>query len=150
MNWVRYGLPFALGLALAHFYHLAAARAIETKAANLSTQQAREQRDLMAQQVSETERRRFLLGAHLLQVKTHEDDRDSRIDSGVERVYVRASCPSLPAVTPDAGGTGGGAAELDPAYRKTLSDLRRGAEEQLALLNFCRAELRARSLGDGG
>ncbi len=71
--------------------------------------------------------------------KKAESARDDAIGSGVKRVYVRASCPSVPAAETDTG-----RAELDPAYRQTLSDLRRGAAEQLRLLNLCRAELIAR------
>lgn len=76
--------------------------------------------------------------------KKGEADRDDAIGSGVKRVYVRASCPAVPAVETDTGRAASGTAELDPAYRQTLSDLRRGAAEQLRLLNLCRAELIAR------
>jgi hypothetical protein len=73
-----------------------------------------------------------------------EDERNANLDSGVQRVYVRAKCPSVPAASPNPGRTESATAELDPAYRSTLSTLRRGAEEQLRLLNICRAELGAR------
>lgn len=73
-----------------------------------------------------------------------EDERNANLDRGVQRVYVRASCPAVPSATGDSGRASSGTAELDPAYRSTLSALRRGAEEQLRLLNICRAELGAR------
>lgn len=73
-----------------------------------------------------------------------EDERNASIDRGVQRVYVRAKCPAVPAISTDSSRAESGAAELDPAYRSTLSALRRGAEEQLRLLNICRAELMAR------
>lgn len=73
-----------------------------------------------------------------------EDERNASIDRGVQRVYVRAKCPAMPAASTDSSGTASGTAELDPAYRSTLSALRRGAAEQLRLLNICRAELGAR------
>jgi prophage endopeptidase len=58
-----------------------------------------------------------------------ERDRDTAIAAGARRVYVRASCPSSAggATTPaTAGGSHATGAELDPAYRPTLSELRRG------------------------
>ena len=73
-----------------------------------------------------------------------EDERNANLDSGVQRVYVRAKCPAVSATSPDPGRAESATAELDPAYRSTLSALRRGAEEQLRLLNICRAELGAR------
>lgn len=73
-----------------------------------------------------------------------EDERNVNLDRGIQRVYVRASCPGVPSASPDSSRTQAGTAELDPAYRSTLSALRRGAEEQLRLLNICRAELGAR------
>lgn len=76
--------------------------------------------------------------------KKTETARDGDINTGVKRVYVRASCPAMPAAEADTGRASGGSVELDPAYRQTLSDLRRGAAEQLRLLNLCRAELIAR------
>ena len=73
-----------------------------------------------------------------------EDERNASIDRGVQRVYVRAKCPAMPESSANSSGASGGTAELDPAYRSTLSALRRGAAEQLRLLNICRAELGAR------
>lgn len=71
----------------------------------------------------------------------NESLRNSSIGAGVKRVYVRATCPGLPTSESDTGRIEGGAAELDPAYRQTLSDLRAGVETQRALLNKCRAAL---------
>ena len=71
--------------------------------------------------------------------------RNVSIGSGVKRVYVRAACPSVSGTEINASGTASGTAELDPAYRQALSDLRGGAAEQLRLLNVCRAELKSRS-----
>lgn len=61
-----------------------------------------------------------------------ENDRDAAIAAGTQRVYVRANCPtgnSMPADAVTASGDHAAAAELDPAYRQALSDLRRGAEQ---------------------
>lgn len=76
--------------------------------------------------------------------KASEAERNKRIESGATRVYVRASCPSVPASEANPSGTASRTAELDPAYRQALSDLRRGVEDQRRLLNRCRAELMAR------
>ena len=72
-----------------------------------------------------------------------EDERNANLDRGVQRVYVRAKCPAVPAAPADSGRVESGAAELDPAYRSTLSALRRGSAEQLRLLNICRAQIGA-------
>lgn len=69
-----------------------------------------------------------------------EKQRDRSIDTGTRRVYVRASCP-LPPIEADPGRTEIRTPELDPSYRRTLSQLRAGVEEQRRLLNICRAEL---------
>ena len=79
------------------------------------------------------------------QFKQIEALRDASIGAGVKRVYVRATCPAVPSTEANASGTSVRTAELDPAYRRTLSNLRSGAAEQLRLLNFCRAELESRS-----
>lgn len=76
-----------------------------------------------------------------LAFRNEESKRNTAISNGAQRVYVRASCPSVPSSSPSSSGAKAGAAELDPAYRQALSDLRSGAAEQLRLLNVCRAEL---------
>lgn len=81
--------------------------------------------------------------------KQAEALRDASIGVGVKRVYVRATCPAVSGATTNASGTASGAVELDPAYRSTLSDLRRAAAEQLRLLNVCRVELLNRSSQPG-
>lgn len=68
-----------------------------------------------------------------LQNEKLENDRNVAIAAGTKRVYVRASCtPTYNTATYAAptGGSDGPTAELDPAYRQTLSDLRRGVEQQ--------------------
>lgn len=93
--------------------------------------------------VAAAENRKEVVEREFNDFKKAESDRDGDISSGVKRVYVRTSCPAVPAAEADTGRAESGAAELDPAYRQTLSDLRRGAVEQLRLLNLCRAELMA-------
>lgn len=75
-----------------------------------------------------------------------ENNRNAAIALGTQRVYVRADCPSnrgVPTASTAATGSNGGTAELDPAYRQTLSDLRRGAEQCaaqiVALQDYARA-----------
>lgn len=93
--------------------------------------------------VAASENRKEVVEREFNDFKKAEAARDDAIGSGVKRVYVRAICPAVPATETDTGRAASGSAELDPAYRQTLSDLRRGAAEQLRLLNLCRAELMA-------
>jgi len=79
------------------------------------------------------------------QFKQIEALRDASISAGTKRVHVRATCPAVSGTEANAGGAKSGTVELDPAYQRTLSNLRSGAAEQLRLLNFCRAELKSRS-----
>lgn len=76
--------------------------------------------------------------------KQSEGMRNAAVSASVKRVYVRATCPAVPETSTGSSGVASGSAELDPAYRQTLSDLRVGAEEQRRLLNVCRAELMIR------
>lgn len=91
--------------------------------------------------VAAAENRKEVVEREFNDFKKAEAARDDAIGSGVRRVYVRASCPAVSAAETDTGRAASGAAELDPRYRSALSDLRRGAVEQLRLLNLCRAEL---------
>ena len=77
-----------------------------------------------------------------------ENERDAAIAAGTQRVYVRAKCPaSMPANSATAAAGDGTGPELDPAYRQTLSDLRRGArdaaEQIAALQEWARATVAA-------
>lgn len=76
--------------------------------------------------------------------KQSESERNAAVSASVKRVYVRATCPAVPETSTGASGAASESAELDPAYRQTLSDLRIGVEEQRRLLNVCRAELMIR------
>lgn len=72
--------------------------------------------------------------------EVYESDRDAAISAGRQRVYVRARCPSGNGLSEAAATTEGNNAaspELDPAYRRTLSELRRNAKsaaEQIGAL----------------
>ena len=62
--------------------------------------------------------------------------------AGRKRLRFKASCVPN---TANAGGTGGGTAELDATARQDYYTLRRGIDEQRGLLNMCRDELKKRS-----
>lgn len=97
-----------------------------------------------AEKVKALEARKEELQNEYLAFKDAEAKRNADIGSGVKRVYVRATCPAVPAASTDTGRIEVGSAELDSAARRTLSDLRIGVEEQRRLLNVCRAELMTR------
>lgn len=93
------------------------------------------------EKIAQAEARKEELQIEFDKFKASEADRDNAVDRGERIVYVRAKCPSVPSASTDSSRTESGAAELDPAYRRTLSKLREGVEEQRRLLNDCRAEL---------
>lgn len=70
---------------------------------------------------------------------------DDRIASGAERVYVRATCPAVPAAASNASGSSPVAAELDPRYRPVVSRLRERAIAAETWAKKCQVELRSRS-----
>ncbi len=94
--------------------------------------------------VEQAERKKEEVNNEYEAFKAAEAKRNAGISAGTQRVYVRATCPSVPATQANTSRTEIGTAELDPAYRQALSDLRAGAAEQLRLLNVCRAELMSR------
>lgn len=68
------------------------------------------------------------------------------VANGTKRLRIKATC--IPPVRPDGsvpGGTGGGTAELEYSARLDYFRLKRGIDEQFALLQLCRSELRKRS-----
>jgi len=72
-------------------------------------------------------------------------DLERRVTSGPERLYIKASCPAVPANGADASRAGAGAAELDATATRNYFALERGLAEQFALLQLCRSELKKRS-----
>lgn len=142
---LRYGLPLALGILLGGWIQgmrWDADIAARDREAAKSYQAMVEDKDV---QLEEREKRRVATQVELSIANEKIDALDRAIADGSKRVFVRATCPTVPETSAVSGGTGSGAAELDPAYRPVVSQLRREAERQLALLNLCRAELRARS-----
>lgn len=99
---------------------------------NKSAEQA--QREAMVKQLS-LERNIHELSQGLANAESKsvqaENERDRIIAAGAQRVYVRARCPD--SVPPDPTSThpnNAATTELDPAYRQTLSDLRRSIHSQ--------------------
>lgn len=72
-------------------------------------------------------------------------DLERRVSAGPERLYIKASCPAVPADGADASRTGAGTAELDATATRNYFQLERGLAEQYGLLQLCRAELEKRS-----
>lgn len=68
---------------------------------------------------------------------------ESAVAAGAKRLRVKATC--VPDTTAVPGRAGSGTAELDAAARQDYYALRRGLDEQRALLNICRAALKSRS-----
>lgn len=66
------------------------------------------------------------------------------VADGRQRLRVKATC-GVPNAA-NANRTGSGPAELDATAGPTYYALRRGLDEQRGLLNFCRAELKKRSV----
>lgn len=72
-------------------------------------------------------------------------DLERRVAAGPERLYIKASCPAVPATGTDASRAVAGAAELDPTATRAYFALERGLAEQYGLLQLCRRELLKRS-----
>lgn len=75
------------------------------------------------------------------------DDLERRVTAGPERLYIKAKCPaSVPATGADASRVDRGAAELSAASTADYLSYERLYAQQFGLLQFCRAELKKRSL----
>jgi len=98
--------------------------------------------------VADVEFQRAALEKELEKALDENRSRDDRIASGVERVYVRANCPAVPATSSDAIGSSGVAVELDPRYRHVVSRLRGNALRWEGYAKKCRVELMGRSAKD--
>lgn len=70
---------------------------------------------------------------------------ERRVTAGPERLYIKASCPTVPATGADASRAGSGTARLDADSTRTYFALERGIAEQYGLLQLCRSELKKRS-----
>jgi prophage endopeptidase len=68
------------------------------------------------------------------------------VADGSKRLRVKASCPAVRADGTVPGGAVSGTAELDPAVRSDYFELKKGLDRQYAELQFCRSELRKRSV----
>lgn len=72
-------------------------------------------------------------------------DLERRVTAGPERLYIKASCPAVPATGTDASRVAAGTAELDADATRAYFALERGLAEQYGLLQLCRRELLKRS-----
>lgn len=95
---------------------------------------------------AETEKYRAQYLEQQANAKAEIDDLERRISAGPERLYIKATCPAVPATGANAGRTGSGAAELDATATRNYFALERGLAEQYGLLQLCRQELRKRSM----
>ena len=94
---------------------------------------------------AETEKYRAEYLESQANAKAEIDDLERRVTAGPERLYIKATCPAVPATGADARGAGGGTARLDPTAARTYFALERGLAEQYSLLQLCRRELKKRS-----
>lgn len=95
---------------------------------------------------AETEKYRAQYLEQQANAKAEIDDLERRIAAGPERLYIKASCPAMPAAGADASRAGRGAAELDATATRNYFALERGLAEQYGLLQLCRQELKKRSM----
>lgn len=95
----------------------------------------------------ETEQARAIYLDYRKGAEIEISDLERRVTAGPERLYIKATCPAVPAAgaSTDAGRAGAGAAELDPTATRAYFALERGLAEQFGLLQLCRAELKKRS-----
>lgn len=70
---------------------------------------------------------------------------ESAVAAGTVRLRVAARAATVRTAAGDASGTGTGTCELDTSARTDYFTLRRGLDQQFALLQLCRGELRKRS-----
>ena len=76
----------------------------------------------------------------------HEiDTLRTNIDSGTQRLYIHAKCPSMPQAAPNAARAEAAKAELDTSARQDYYTLRAGIQKLEADYIYCQNELDARS-----
>lgn len=112
----------------------------EAIAANVSAVNAH-----LEQSRAESEQIRATFISYKKGAESEISDLERRVTAGPERLYIKASCPAVPANGAYASRTGAGTAELDPTATRNYFALERGLAEQFALLQLCRSELKKRS-----
>lgn len=88
--------------------------------------------------------------ATFIEYKAGKENETSALEravaDGTKRLRVKASCPAVRADGTVPGGAVSGTAELDASVRSDYFELKRGLDRQFAELQFCRSELRKRSV----
>lgn len=78
--------------------------------------------------------------------KQHEiDTLRTNVDSGAQRLYVRAKCPTVPETAPNAARIETTEAELDTSARQDYYALKSGIQHLESDFKYCQSELEARS-----
>lgn len=106
--------------------------------------------DAVNQQLIASRAQTEAIRATFIEYKAGKENETSALEravaDGTKRLRVKASCPAVRADGTVPGGAVSGTAELDPAAQRAYWDLRRGLDRQFAELQFCRSELRKRSV----
>lgn len=106
--------------------------------------------DAVNQQLIASRAQTEAIRATFIEYKAGKENETSALEravaDGTKRLRVKASCPAVRADGTVPGGAVSGTAELDPAVRQDYFLLKRGLDRQYAELQFCRSELRKRSV----
>lgn len=107
--------------------------------------------DAVNQQLIASRAQTEAVRATFLEYKAGKENETSALEravaDGTKRLRIKATCPAaVPADGTISGGAVSGTAELDPAVRSDYFELKRGLDRQYAELQFCRSELRKRSV----
>lgn len=106
--------------------------------------------DAVNQQLIESRAQTEAIRQTFIEYKQGKENETSALEravaDGTKRLRVKASCPAVSADGTIPGGAVSGTAELDASVRSDYFELKRGLDRQFAELQFCRSELRKRSL----
>lgn len=106
--------------------------------------------DAVNQQLIASRAQTEAIRATFIEYKAGKENETSALEravaDGTKRLRVKASCPAVPADGTVPGGAVSGTAELTAEAGRAYWDLRRGLDRQYAELQFCRSELRKRSV----
>lgn len=120
----------------------AAASAAQTEASNRAVAQ------MAAERIAAQQREADAI-QHLARLQHENDDLRARVDAGVVRLRIKATCPSVPATGAVPGEPGRTVAELDRDAERAYFAHRDAIAKWSARLEQCRAEVRARSASAG-
>lgn len=131
--WIRYAAPFMAGVFVMWLYHSAAVSRINESVA-LERQKAAESSQLVASKAQKEV-------AKIDQYYHEKLQRELASVPEPKRVFVRASCPAVPATGVSGVGNGEGKPELDEEGRRLVRDLRQGILRVEGKLEACQAIL---------